>query len=118
MFNFEKVLAKELPEWKDLPTCRLSVGSMQLYTALYFFPIQITFLIFFLFFWNLNETLNSENKRLFHFHLLICLFESRVSLYSLGCPETHSADQAGFKLRYLPTFASLVLGLKVCATIA
>ncbi|GAB1297738.1 Predicted gene 11032 [Apodemus speciosus] len=39
-----------------------------------------------------------------------------VSLYSLGCPGTHSIDQAGLELRNLPASASQVLGLKVtCA---
>jgi hypothetical protein len=39
-----------------------------------------------------------------------------VSLYSPGCPGTHSVDQAGLELRNLPASASQVLGLKVCAT--
>jgi hypothetical protein len=43
-------------------------------------------------------------------------FRDRVSLYSLGCPGTHSVDQAGLKLRNLPASASQVLGLKACAT--
>jgi hypothetical protein len=29
-----------------------------------------------------------------------------VSLYSPGCPETHSVDQAGLELRNLPASAS------------
>jgi hypothetical protein len=47
-------------------------------------------------------------------------FQDRVSLYSPGCPGTHSVDQAGFKLRNLPASASAsqVLGLKACATTA
>ena len=32
------------------------------------------------------------------------------------CPGTHSADQAGLKLRNPPASASQVLGLKACAT--
>ena len=36
----------------------------------------------------------------------------RVSLYSLGCPGTHSVDQAGLELRNPPVSASRVLGLK------
>jgi hypothetical protein len=43
-------------------------------------------------------------------------FRDRVSLYSPGCPGTHSVDQADLKLRNLPAFASQVLGLKACAT--
>ena len=43
-------------------------------------------------------------------------FQERVPLCSLSCPETHSVDQAGFKLRDLPASASRVLGLKGCAT--
>jgi hypothetical protein len=39
------------------------------------------------------------------------LFQDRVSLYSPGCPGTHSVDQAGLELRYLPDSASQVLGL-------
>jgi hypothetical protein len=50
--------------------------------------------------------------------LLLLLFRDRVSLYSPGCPGTHSIDQAGLKLRNLPASASRVLGLKVCATTA
>jgi hypothetical protein len=42
----------------------------------------------------------------------------RVSLYSPGCPGTHSVDQAGLELRNAPTSASQVLGLKACATTA
>jgi hypothetical protein len=44
------------------------------------------------------------------------VFQDRVSLYSPGCPGTHSVDQAGLELRNLPASASQVLGLKVCAT--
>jgi hypothetical protein len=40
----------------------------------------------------------------------------RVSLCSPGCPGTHSVDQAGLELRNSPASASLVLGLKACAT--
>ncbi|KRY03605.1 hypothetical protein T01_14520 [Trichinella spiralis] len=36
----------------------------------------------------------------------------RVSLYSPGCPGTHSVDQAGHKLRNPPIPAFLGLGLK------
>jgi hypothetical protein len=55
------------------------------------------------------------------FHLLLLLFcfvllWDRVSLYSPGCPGTHSVDQAGLELRNPPASASWVLGLKVCAT--
>jgi hypothetical protein len=46
--------------------------------------------------------------------LFVCLFvfRDRVSLYSPGCPGTHSVDQAGLKLRNLPASASQVLGIK------
>jgi hypothetical protein len=46
------------------------------------------------------------------------VFGDRVSLYSPGCPGTHSVDQAGLELRNLPASASQVLGLKACATTA
>jgi hypothetical protein len=48
--------------------------------------------------------------------LFFFFFWDRVSLYSPGCPRTHSVDQAGLQLRNLPISASQVLGLKVCAT--
>jgi hypothetical protein len=52
--------------------------------------------------------------------LFVCLFvfRDRLSLYSPGCPGTHSVDQAGLELRNLPASASQVLGLKVCTTTA
>ena len=34
------------------------------------------------------------------------------TLYTPGCPRTHSVDQAGLKLKDLPAFASQMLGLK------
>ena len=43
-------------------------------------------------------------------------FQNRVSLYSPGCPGTHSVDQDGLELRNPPASASRVLGLKACAT--
>jgi hypothetical protein len=55
------------------------------------------------------------------FFFLFCFvlfFWDRVSLYSPGCPGTHSIDQAGLQLRNLPASASQVLGLKACATTA
>jgi hypothetical protein len=48
--------------------------------------------------------------------VFVFVFRDRVSLYSPGCPGTHSVDQAGLELRNLP--ASQVLGLKVCTTTA
>ena len=47
---------------------------------------------------------------------LFVIFQYRVSLYSPDYPGTHSADQAGLKLRNLPPSASQVLELKACAT--
>jgi hypothetical protein len=44
------------------------------------------------------------------------VFRNRVSLYSLGCPGTHSVDQAGLELRNAPASVSRVLGVKACAT--
>ena len=49
----------------------------------------------------------------------VCVcFPDRVSPCSLGCPGTHSVDQAGLEVRNLPPSASQLLGLKVCATTA
>jgi hypothetical protein len=48
-------------------------------------------------------------------YLFILVFRDRVSLYSPGCPGTHSVDQAGLELRNSPASASQVLELKVCA---
>jgi hypothetical protein len=50
--------------------------------------------------------------------LFILVFQDRVSLYSPGCPGTHSVDQAGLELRNPTASASRVLGLKACATTA
>jgi hypothetical protein len=55
---------------------------------------------------------------LFCFVLFLFFFYDRVSLYSPGCPGTHSVDQPGLELRNLPACASQVLGLKACATTA
>jgi hypothetical protein len=44
------------------------------------------------------------------FSFLILVFRDRVSLYSPGCPGTHSVDQAGLELRNPPASASRVLG--------
>jgi hypothetical protein len=52
------------------------------------------------------------------FCFVLFVFRDRVSLCSPDCPETHSVDQAGLKLRSLPASASQVLGLKACATTA
>jgi hypothetical protein len=43
-------------------------------------------------------------------------FRDRVSLCSRCCPSTHFVDQADLELRNPPASASLVLGLKACAT--
>jgi hypothetical protein len=51
--------------------------------------------------------------RLVLFCVCVCVFRDRVSLCSLACPGTHSADQAGLELRNPPASASRVLGLKV-----
>jgi hypothetical protein len=48
--------------------------------------------------------------------VFVFVFRDRVSLYSPGCPGTHSVDQAGLELRNPPASASRVLGLKECAT--
>jgi hypothetical protein len=48
--------------------------------------------------------------------LVFWFFQDRVSLYSPGCPGTHFVDQADLELRNLPVSASLMLGLKACAT--
>jgi hypothetical protein len=56
-----------------------------------------------------------KEKHLFCF-VLFFVFQDRVSLCSPGCPGTHSVDQAGLELRYLPASASQVLGLKACTT--
>jgi hypothetical protein len=56
----------------------------------------------------------------FCFVFVFCffVFQDGFSLCSPGCPGTYSVDQAGLELRNPPAFASQVLGLKACATIA
>jgi hypothetical protein len=51
---------------------------------------------------------------------LFVALDDRVSLCSPGCPETHSIDQDGLKLRNLPASASAsqVLRLKACTATA
>jgi hypothetical protein len=49
-------------------------------------------------------------QRLFFF--FFGFFRDRVSLYSPGCPGTHSVDQAGLELRNPPASASLSAGIK------
>lgn len=44
------------------------------------------------------------------------LFWERVSIYSSGCPVTHSVNQVVLEFRYLPAFQ--IVGLKLCVTIA
>jgi hypothetical protein len=50
------------------------------------------------------------------FWVFCFVFRDRVSLYSPGCPGTHSVDQAGLELRNPPASASQVLGLKTYTT--
>jgi hypothetical protein len=52
--------------------------------------------------------LMSRGKRFRPQSCLFFGFRDRVSLYSSGCPETHSVDQAGLELRNLPASASRV----------
>jgi hypothetical protein len=75
--------------------------------------------------WVLGTRLRPSGKAgvgfVFGFGFFVCLFfvfvfRDRVSLYSPGCPGTHSVDQAGLKLRNPPASASRVLGLKTWAT--
>jgi hypothetical protein len=56
----------------------------------------------------------TEKDSEFIIYLFILFFQSRVSLYSPGCPVTSSVDQASLRLRDPLASASLVLGLKVC----
>jgi hypothetical protein len=44
----------------------------------------------------------------FLFCFVFLIFRDRVSLYSPGCPGTHSVDQAGLELRNPPASASRV----------
>jgi hypothetical protein len=80
---------------------------------------------FSLFTWKLNsgyqETSSSTEPSLWpkvfiFVGFFFLVFRDRVSLYSPGCPGTHSVDQAGLELRNPPASASRVLGLKACAT--
>jgi hypothetical protein len=68
----------------------------------------------------LKVVIPTESKCILFCFVLFC-FRDRVSLYSPGCPGTHSAGQAGLELRNPPASASTsqVLGLKkACATTA
>ena len=53
--------------------------------------------------------------------IFFCLFvfsRQVFSVYSPGCPGTHSVDQAGLEHRNPPASASQVLGLQACAITA
>jgi hypothetical protein len=63
----------------------------------------------------IHETLEMQEHVIFHWFqsrnfVLFLFFRDRISLYSPGCPGTHSVDQAGLELRNLPASASRVLG--------
>ena len=64
------------------------------------------------------EALTAAVPVVFLWVMFVCLFVLRqgFSVYSPGCPGTHSVDQTGLELRNPPAFASQVLGLKACAT--
>jgi hypothetical protein len=63
-----------------------------------------------------SDEVKSKLLGFFVFVFVFYFFRDRVSLCSLGCPGTHSVDQAGLEFRNLPASASQVLGLKACAT--
>jgi hypothetical protein len=65
---------------------------------------------------NITTNISTIFNIFFFFFFFFLVFRDRVSLYSPGCPGTHSVDQAGLKLRNPPASASRVLGLKACAT--
>ena len=100
------------PQQLDSP---LSITNYSLTLLRHFLS---SFLSFFLSFF-LPSFFPSFLSFLFFFFLFILVFEffgDRASLYSSGCPGTHSADQTGLKPRNPPASASQVLGLKACAT--
>jgi hypothetical protein len=49
---------------------------------------------------------------IFFFFFFFLVFPDRVSLYSPGCPGTHSVDQAGLELRNPPAFLPPSAGIK------
>jgi hypothetical protein len=53
--------------------------------------------------------LNPENFRMVLFVLFCFVFRDRLSLCSVGCPGTHSVEQAGLKLKDPSASASQVL---------
>jgi hypothetical protein len=59
---------------------------------------------------------NKSVALFFVFCFFLLLFRDRVSLYTPGCPETHSVGQAGLELSNPPASAFQVLRLKVCTT--
>jgi hypothetical protein len=63
-----------------------------------------------------EEGREGEGRKIDFTFFWFLVFQDRVSLCSLGCPGTHSVDQAGLQLRNPPASASQVLGLKSCAT--
>jgi hypothetical protein len=97
------------------PSCPFLYTSVQIPNYLYIIPISFHTCFFsFLSFFSFSFFL------FFFFFLLlfVCLLLETGFLCLPCCPGTHSIDQAGLELRNLPASASLVLGLKVCATTA
>jgi hypothetical protein len=64
----------------------------------------------------MTDIYQSRQAISFFFFFSFGVFRDRVSLYSPDSPGTHFVDQAGLELRNLPASASLMLGLKACAT--
>jgi hypothetical protein len=60
----------------------------------------------------------THNTKVLFWFCLFLVFWDRVSLYSHGCPGTHSVDQAGLELRNPTASASQVLRLKACTATA
>ena len=69
--------------------------------------------------WVSTTAVSSSNPWTF---LFVCwldwvgFLETRFICLAIGCPGTHSVDQAGLRLKDLPASVSRALGLKACAT--
>ena len=115
-FNYNYVNTNTTEFLKDCTKDTAHLKWNHIFIFIHFISLQERFFFVFVF-------LNSSALNIlqcfffsFFFFFFFWLFRDRVSLYSPGCPGTHSVEQAGLELRNPPASASQVLGSKACAT--
>ena len=114
-FNYNYVNTNTTEFLKDCTKDTAHLKWNHIFIFIHFISLQERF--FFVFVFLNSSALNILQCFFFSFFFFFFwLFRDRVSLYSPGCPGTHSVEQAGLELRNPPASASQVLGSKACAT--